>query len=306
MKIEHRVRETLQRNAGIGIRFWDPAGMTSSVEGLRVEVFQRVNPSNRKILRSNPSGVYVGHVVPGLREFEFSSADPKDLRWGGTAASQILGYRIAVDDPLGRFLPVAFNVDLPWQGVIGLSDVADLVLPHSTFLPGSAESPPQLLIDRIPLFSAPARSVPQPLAVVYAQMREHRTLAIPAWSLLSAAIDGQLCGIGLADDRGQVAIMFPYPEPPRRPLSSPPEARRDFRWTVQLVAYWAPVSPQLQQSEPPDLADVLAQLAAPRTVIDSLSAPAAPWRLEYRAPMTVRTKGQSAADASYLLLSATQ
>ncbi|MGO4774745.1 hypothetical protein AB4084_04355, partial [Lysobacter sp. 2RAB21] len=51
-----------------------------------------------------------------------------------------------------------------------------------------------------------------------------------------------------------------------------------------------------------DLAQVLMQLATPCTVVDSLSSPAPRRRLDYRRALTARTDGQSAADASWLLL----
>jgi hypothetical protein len=140
---------------------------------------------------------------------------------------------------------------------------------------------------------------------VYAQLREQGSLRIPAWAVLGVAIDGVVRGLGLADADGNVAVMFPYPEPPRVPLASPPEARSDFRWTVELTAYGPPSLPSPPPptlAQIPDLADVLAQLATPRTVVASVESPALPLRLDYRVPLTARTAGLPAAEASYLLL----
>ena len=145
--------------------------------------------------------------------------------------------------------------------------------------------------------------MPEPLAVVYAQMREIGVGRAAAWSLLAANIDGMPAGLGMADGQGRVAVMFPYPEPPRAPLSSPPEARSDFRWLVDLTAFCTPASPTVAAPDIPDLADVLGQLASPCTVIDSMSSPAVPRRLDYRVPMTAKTEGQPEADASWLLIS---
>jgi len=87
-------------------------------------------------------------------------------------------------------------------------------------------------------------------------------------------------------------------------LASPPQARSDFRWTLELSAYWSTTSPPLEPiASIPDLAQVLGQLAAPCDVIDSLSSPAPPRRLDYRRPYLAKTEGQNAADASWLLLS---
>ena len=169
-----------------------------------------------------------------------------------------------------------------------------------------------MLLDRIPLFSAPARPTPEPLAVVRAQMRDADSGRVAAWALLGLEIGGEPVGLGLADREGRVAVHFPYPEPPRTPLSSPPEARSDFRWIVGLTAYASSSSPPVPAADAPgipDLADVLAQLASPRAVVDAIASPVSPMppvsprRLEYRMPMTARTEGQPEADASWLLLS---
>ena len=300
--------EILQRNAALGLRFWDMAASTSAVDGLRVEVYPRRNPNARKRALPGPSGVYVAHGVSGLRDFEFDESDesdPVDAPWHrALAASPMIGsgYRIEVSDPQGRFLPVAFDAELPARGLFNW--LAPWISPPQPIaLPGGSIASPQMLIERIPLFSAPSRPVPEPLAVVYAQMREIGVGRAAAWSLLAANIDGMPAGLGMADGQGRVAVMFPYPEPPRAPLSSPPEARSDFRWLVDLTAFCTPASPTVAAPDIPDLADVLGQLASPCTVIDSMSSPAVPRRLDYRVPMTAKTEGQPEADASWLLIS---
>lgn len=308
-----RAGEVVQRNAALGLRFWDIAAATSLIDGLRVEVFPIARPQARRRATANPSGVYVAHRVDGLAAFEFDTAEPAGQAWNDaaqTSPAQGGRYRVEVSDPQGRYLPIAFDADLPARGLF--SWLAPWMSPPQPILwPGDATSPPQWLIERIPLFSAPSRPPPQPLAVVYAQLREAGSGRIPAWSLLAVDIDGARCGLGMADAEGRVAVMFPYPEPPRALLASPPQARSDFRWTVELSAYWSEVSPPLpatvDPSTPdrsiPDLGEVLGQLAAPRAVIDSLSSPAPPRRLDYRRPLTAKTEGQDAADASWLLLS---
>jgi hypothetical protein len=117
-------------------------------------------------------------------------------------------------------------------------------------------------------------------------------------------IEGQRCGLGLADDQGRVAVMFPYPEPPRRVLASPPEARNDFSWPVSLEVFWLQASPGEPGPAIPDLADVLAQLDTPGSVDDLIASPSASRRLGYRAPLIARTLGAAPADASWLSVSA--
>ncbi len=102
----------LSPNAALGLRLWDTAQAGSGIDGLQVEVFPRANPRARAVAQVNRSGVYVVHALPGLRDFEFSDAEPEVL-WA-TATRQ---YRVEVRDPLGRFLPISFDADLPARGL---------------------------------------------------------------------------------------------------------------------------------------------------------------------------------------------
>ena len=291
-----RLLERVSRHCALGIRFWDMAARESSIEGLLVEVYPRSNPQARLLARPNRSGVYVANAVPNLRSFEFSD-DPAGTLW----ATALRPYRVRVTDSQRRFLPMEFDADLPTRGL--LTWLAPwLSPPQPIVLPGEDGSPPPLLLERIPLFSAPSRPVPEPLAVVYAQLRELGTGRPAAWSLLGVGIDGHTRGLGLADNEGRVAVMFPYPEPPRMQLASPPEARNDFSWQLELSAFWSSASPVPAVPEVPDLGDVLDQLSQPRTVIESTLSPTAPLRLDYRMPFTARTAGMSAKDASYLFV----
>lgn len=294
-----RPPQTLQ-HAAIGLRFRDVSGDTSPITGLVVEIYLRMNPRTRKRAVANRSGLYVAYITSGPRDFGYDDANPVDERW----ADAWHACRVEVQDPYGRFLPLAFDADLmpadspdamqPW-----------LPAPQVVSLAGNDQAPRQRLIEDLPLFPAPGRPLPCLLAVIHAQLRESGSLRVPAWSLLGVSIDGLACGIGLADKQGRVAVMFPYPEPPRQPLNSPPQERSDFRWTVDLSAFWSPASPSEAAPAMPDLAQVLAQLATPCRVIDSTASPAAPRRLDYRVPLTARTEGLPPADASFLLVSTT-
>jgi len=298
----------VQRQSALGIRFHDLAGATSLVPGLLVEVFPQADPRARCRLQPNGSGLYVAHGISGLRDFENDASDDVLAPWERAATSPARGYRVEVRDPLGRFLPVAFDVDLPIRGLLGaLAPWVSPALPAG-WLEDSG-SPAALMLDPFPLFSTPSRPPPAPLAVVYAQMRAHDDPRIPAGALLGVGVEGVPCGIGMADAQGRVVVMFPYPEPPRPLRTSPSPAHFDFLWTVTLQAFWTPppvASPAIPAPDPdalPDLRDVLAQLDTPRSVIDSLAPVAVPWRLDYRVPLTVRTGGQAASSASYLMLS---
>lgn len=312
---EHRLVERLTRNAPLGIRFWDPVEQTSAIEGLRVEVFRATNPAKRVRAWPNRSGVYVSHTLPaflasgspagpGLREFETSDAEPAVL-W----ALERRPYRIEVSDPRGRFLPLAFDADLPARGPVTWL-APWLSPPAAVSLPGGEASPSPLLEQRIPLFSAPSRPLPDPQAAVYAQLRETGSGSPPAstpaaWTPLSVSIDGVVRGLGLSDREGRVAVFFPYPEPPRMTLGSPPEARNDFTWEVELTAYGGPESPARPVPAFADLSEVMAALESPRLVhAGPLASPGAPLRLAYRQPVVARSPGATGEEASYLSISA--
>jgi hypothetical protein len=297
---EVRVLDRVARHAALGLRFWDAAEATSAIDGLLVEVFPRTNPLARSRAYVNRSGVYVAHALPGLREFEFSDAEP-DVLWL-TATHR---YRVEVRDPFDRFLPFAFDADAPARGLFTWG-APWFSPPQPIVFPGEPGSPPQLMLERIPLFSAPTRPLPDPLAVVRAQLREFGTDREAAWTLLGLSIDGEARGLGLADMHGRVAVIFPYPEPPRMSLVSPPEARNDFTWQVDLTAYVPPHAspPTLPVPDIADLGDVFAALANPRAVIESIVSPALPLRLTYRQPLTVRTAGAMGDGAAFLFIAA--
>lgn len=308
-----RILERVSRNAPLGVRFWDPVDATAAVHGLVVEVFLSGSPRARTRALPSRSGVYVAHRLPASappsaspapgesfpRDFEFRDAEPDEL-WPAAARP----YRVEVRDPQGRFLPVAFDADLPARGLFTWQ-AGWTSPPQAMLLPGEAGSPPQLLLERVPLFSAPARAVPDPLAVVRAQLRESGTRREAAGRLLGVSIDGLPRGVGLADERGRVAVIFPYPEPPRMSLGSPPEARNDFTWEVELTVFAPPrTSPPRPPSAPVDLADVFAALASAGEAVGATASPAVRPRLTYREALTVRTPGALGADAPYLWVAA--
>lgn len=302
--------ETLQRNTALAIRFWDSAFGAASAggetDGLRVEIHPRANPNARQPLTPNRSGLYVCHSLPLKRDWEMATLSPQVL-W----SEALRPYRIEVHDPRGRFVDVAFDADLPARGLLSwlapwLSPPRPLALP-----PWSAStSPPAPLLMQIPLFAAPSRPLPDPLAAVYAQLRDSTRSQLAAGALLAVHIEGRLHAIGLADLDGRVAVLFPYPEPPRRSLWSPPEARQDFSWPLTLEAFYAPPPSPPAASWPPspfvDLGTALQQLEQPRLVVASLRSPAGSpagvFRLHYRSPVTARTEGAAAEDASFLLI----
>jgi hypothetical protein len=284
-----RVFETVQRHCALGLRFWDVAAATSQIDGLEVDVFPVSRPHLRRRARQTLSFVYGVSGLAGLAAFELGDAPPPDA-W----AIALRRYRVEVRDPRGRFLPVAFDADLPARGLFQWR-ASWLSPPQSIALPTEPGSPPLPLLDRIPLFSAPSRPAPEPLATIHAELafEDERPCA---WALLQASI-GESHGLGLADERGRVVVHFPYPPPPRVPLTSPPSPRDDFHWDVTLTALLQPpASPPAAAPAIPDLDAVLRQLDFPQRLVGSAGSPGSeldPQPLEYRVPLTVRTAATS-------------
>lgn len=290
--------ERVARNAALGVRFWDVATDMIAIDGLNVEVFHRANPRVRTVAKPSPSGIYVAHNLPGLRDFEFKDAGlPQDL-WPAATRP----YRIEVSDPEGRYLPIAFDADLPARGPFTWL-APWFSPPQPVSFPNAPGSPPQLMMERVPLFSTPSRPPPEPLAIVHAQMLEQGSGRELAWGLLGVAVDGISRGIGLADEHGRVAVFFPYPEPPRISLSSPILAHNDFTWEVELTAFGTLASPLTPPAPFADLAQIFASLAVPRDVVESVISPPLSLRLTYRQPLVARTAGTVGADASFLFVS---
>ncbi len=141
-----RVLETVQRHCALGLRFWDVAAATSQVDGLLVEVFPAQRPQARRRAQPNRSFIYSAAGLAGLAHFELSDADPP-AAW----AVPLRRYRVEVTDPQGRFLPLAFDADLPARGMLNWR-APWLSPPQSLALPTENTSPPMPLLDRIPLF----------------------------------------------------------------------------------------------------------------------------------------------------------
>ncbi|CAG0981494.1 hypothetical protein MYXO_01881 [Myxococcaceae bacterium] len=278
-----RVLETVRRNAPLGLRVFDVAAAAAWADGLEIDVVGR---GSRTRALANRSGIYCAFGIPGLNGFELGGAADA-AAWAGA----LRRYRIEVRDPAGRFLPFAFPADLPAKGLFNWL-APWMSPPQPLVLPTEHGSPPAAMASQVPLFSSSARTFPGTLAQIRAQLREFGTDRPAAWCLLTASIDGLVRGLGLADGEGRVAVLFPYPEPPKPVLTSPPSPINDFRWDAELAAYYLPRPVGLPAPSIPDLADVLAQLAAPCLLLQSTASPPEPLvaqPLEYRVPLTVRT-----------------
>jgi hypothetical protein len=256
-----RFLERISLPAPFGLVFWDVATGTRVADGLSVSVALKGRPETARPLIVNRSAVWLAPALPGRSAYDLATGDWNTLR--GT-------YRIEVHDPFGRFLPLAFDADLPSRGLYQWPGwTASPPMPLAPL--GSEDSPPRISPDRIPLFSSPARPAPAALADVHCQLAEAATGAPAAWALVTVSHNGVTRGIGLADREGRAVTFFAYPERPRPSLATSPPAITDFRWEVEVNAFWD--SGGGGAPDIPDLADVVAQLGHRREPLDSTLSP---------------------------------
>jgi hypothetical protein len=293
-----QVLERTKLIAPFGLQVWDIATSTHLVDGLDVQVMADTRFAARTQAFANRSGIYCAFGIPGLNRFELNTDDTANRK------KQTRNYKIEVRDPAERFLPFTFDADLPTKGLF--TGLTSRTSPPQLFVfPSGQGSLSVPLVQQVPLFSSPSRPVPDTLAVVRAELREIGAGRAAAWSLLTVSVDSVVRGIGLADQKGRVAILFPYPERPRPTLTSPPSATNDFHWNVELTAYYQPRPLNRAVPTIPDMADVLEQLNSPRTLFHSTLSPPQvlpPQALEYRVPLTVRTEITATGKSSFLFV----
>ena len=236
----------------LGIRFWDPAFDVQVDDGLSVTAYPSgadfpFTPGMR-----TPSGVYAFRGLPGLHDVEYPQGDPPSP--GSLPAIQ--RFQVVVADAQGRFLPMSFAVDAPFRGIF----------PTDLTQPPSGIAPPGFY-----LFSAPTRSGSPLVAMVRAQLSE-RLGAIDDHPAAHAVIEVDTPAgdtwVGIADDRGIAALLFPYPTftgagAASLPASLPPGSGGQQSWPVTFRVRYQPSALTFPPGAAlPELRTVLAQAQA--------------------------------------------
>ncbi len=271
----------LSRVAPFGARLRDGVTGRPVAEGLRLRAWPGGDLRRpATVARVNSGAVWHLQDLPGLREAEFGEGD--DDYW---ATVQRRPFLLRVDDPQGRYLPFSLTVELPVRGLFGFDEGAS---------PPTAE---------LPLFSAPTRPLPEACVVLRAELREAASGRPAAWALVTARIGGRLAGRGLADAAGRLLLAFPFPEPVRPPLTSPPPAVAEPAWQVDLQAFYRPADPV---PEFPDLAAALAQVDHPCRLLETLSPPSElpAQAVAYHRETVVRSLGANGGPAPHLFIEA--
>ncbi len=288
-----RILERITRPAPFGIIFWDFATGAPVADGLDVTLTQLSRPALTATLIPNRSGVWVAVRLPGRTDAELAATDD----WSTLRRN----YRIEVIDKAQRFLPLRLDAELPVGGLYEWPGWSGLPIEPLTPL-SDGDSPPHVSPARIPLFSAPERSVAGPLAQLRGELVDAATGAPAAWALVTASHAGIVRGLGLADRMGRGTLLFPYPERERPSLSSPP-AITDFRWAMEIAAYYDP--PPGPAPDVPDLAAIMSQLHHPCDLFASTLSPPellGQQLLSFGRPLVMRTGNTPDGPSSSLFL----
>ena len=209
----------------LGIRFWDSAQDRQVNDNLAVKAYPVKGTGPVVCAFRSASGVYGFQGLPGMRAVEFGE-DNGDKK----------SFFIEVTDTLNRFLPAVFTIELPL-------DYDGVYLSDDTPLPGSSPGTPNP--PGFYLFSAPARGVSPGMAAIHATLIEQATKEPAAFAVMEVAVEssgGENMGkwYGIADERGCLSILFPYPAMEVSLSQSPPVGpslsldRQEWQLTIQV------------------------------------------------------------------------
>jgi hypothetical protein len=236
--------------APLGVRFWDTLTDKPISAGLFVSVYAPGDRQRAVTVFPNRSDVFVFQHVNGLRVFESGAGDA--AFWLAPQPSKDLV--IEVSDAENRFVPFSLRTSAPQRGLLSWPQVSNL----------SLLTPPMGRTPWVPLFSAATRLVAGGVGVIRAQLWDATQDGPAAWAVFEVDIQDHVTVQSIADARGRVAVLFPYPTPRVEPLGaagSPvygpgTSALRDQIWTLTIRARYGQLNPP---TGIPDLEDALSQ-----------------------------------------------
>jgi hypothetical protein len=217
--------ETVSRTVPLGLRCVDIATRAQVSDGLSITALPADRVARTAAAYLTRSGFYAFRDLPGLREFEFAE---EALPVSPPASPAGHEFAVFVEDTLGRYLPYGLSLTLPRAGLL------------TTFL-----------------FAAPSRAAASGLRTIRGSLRDTTrpqadgSPGPAAFARVEAeyeATSPPTVYVGLADWRGEFALMLPEPNPLRPPAgvptTSPNTAGRQIisqlRWPVALRFFYEP------------------------------------------------------------------
>jgi hypothetical protein len=291
----HQVIERLSHVTPFGLGLWDTAAGRLLSEGLGVTLhaLRGTGVGGSVAAVANRLGIFVARGLPGLREWESGSGDAEF--WASLPPP--LPFLVEVRDRWRRFVPFALHLELPApRGPVLPPCVADL------WLPDPASSSPPRAPAYVPLFSTSSRPVPVGVAAVRAALVDGGTGAPAEHAVLEVRESGRLLGRGVADERGEVAALFAYPEFPDDSPASPPDGAASppagigHAWALEIsVRYRRDLPTYSPDPVGTTLADLCELMQQPRATILSISPPAETLEavLRYGEELVVGERGAS-------------
>lgn len=257
-----RMVEELEVFCPLGLRFWDPVLDRPIQDGLAVRAWPLELGGPRVEAFRSLSGVYAFQGLPGLRPVERPAPDDPD---GSPASPPVArSFVVEVVDSKRRFLPAAFEVELPlpYRGVFLAGGPGQ----------GSPESP-AVAPPGFFLFPGPVRNRPPGVAAVRGEISSALDGAPAAHALVRVDLPDGDSHWSMTDREGRFAVLFPYPplteelpplggSPPA--VVSPPVAPIDERtWEIAVTVAWEPshLTP-LPGTDQPEHRTVLTQATA--------------------------------------------
>jgi hypothetical protein len=260
----------------LGIRFWDPAFDRPVTDNLQVTA--RLEQTSYPVATAfrTASGIYAFQGLPGLYPIEHPVIDEPPI----ASPPFQKRFTVTVSDLQDRFLPLLFQVDLP--------------LPYEGIYPAPQNQATGDSFAKFYLFSAPARPTSPGLAAVRGQVVDYYTGVPAAFVCLEITVNGQKM-YGIADDRGVLAILLPYPPLASTLGGSPPglklSALGDQRWEVTITVRYNQASLEYPPgAEIPDLRSIINQpLGLAWLTEDGLPAPSITFDLTFGKDLILRT-----------------
>jgi hypothetical protein len=233
-----KMAERVTNFTPLGIRFWDAVLDKQVSDHLLVKAYPAAGFKPVINAFRTASGIYAFQGLPGMQEVEKDDSDGVPA----VPSSGKKSFSIEVKDELERFLPMVFKVELP------LPELGVYLYGGATSVTGSpplssAENPPGFY-----LFSAPTRTVSPGLAVIYAMLKEESTGNPAAHAVIETQVDGEDTSTnqwyGVADEKGCICVLLPYPSIKVSLSNSPPESTtellKDKQWQLTFRVRYAP------------------------------------------------------------------